>query len=173
MDFVIQKATELGVKEIHPLVTTRSIVQETRRLMRWQRIAEAAVEQCGRTVVPIILEPVKFNSFFERFKAGAKPIGIIFWEEGGMSLKEAIQKITSRNLSARRESGAEKGFSEPGIQDNIYVFIGPEGGLTAQEVDTASQRGMIVTTLGPRILRVETAAIAAVSLMQFLLGDMG
>jgi len=87
-------------------------------------------------------------------------IGIIFWEEGGLSLKEAVHKFSSSPL--------------PRFPDSpIQVLIGPEGGFTKKEVFFAEGKGFIVTSLGKRILRAETAAISAIALVQFLLGDLG
>ncbi len=147
MDLVIQKATELGVAEIVPLVTERSIVKETRRLKRWQIIAEEAAEQCGRAVVPLVRDPEKLNDIL----AGEKVNGLLFWEGGGRALSEAMGVVDSGRT--------------------VYIFIGPEGGFTADEVCKAEGQGIVRTTLGKRILRAETAAIAATALVQFLIED--
>jgi len=147
MDLVIQKATELGVTEIVPLVTERSIVKETRKLKRWQTIAEEAAEQCGRAVVPLVRDPEKLNDILD----GEKVNGLIFWEGGGRALSEAMGVI-------------DRGRT-------VCIFIGPEGGFTASEVRKAEGQGIVRTTLGKRILRAETAAIAATSLVQFLIDE--
>lgn len=151
MDLVIQKATELGVKKIIPLITGRCIVKETRKVKRWQKIAEEAAEQCGRTVVPTIHEPIQFNEFLD----GQWIEGFIFWEEGGMSLKEAVLKISPSPI-------------HPFADSSVHLFVGPEGGFTSEEIKLSEEHGLIRTTLGKRVLRAETAAIASMALVQFL-----
>lgn len=169
MDMVVQKATELGIKEIIPVITERAVVRDTRRLKRWRKIAEESVEQCGRTIIPVIHEPVEFKQLFRKSGQGVgvtgyqgigaeeKIYGFIFWEEGGVSLREAIQRIRNQDAGYR-------------IQDSpIHIFIGPEGGLTSGEVKMAEEKGLVRTTLGKRILRAETASIISVALVLFLL----
>jgi 16S rRNA (uracil1498-N3)-methyltransferase len=171
MDMVIQKATELGVKEIIPVITERSQPRETRKVERWRKIAEEASRQSGRTFIPIIHETVEFNKFFgkigklkgsgETVKQGHEEmIGLICWEEGGLSLKDAVHKFSSSSILRVSDSP-------------IHLLIGPEGGFTKEEVDIAEGKGLIVTSLGKRILRAETAAISAITLVQFLSGDLG
>jgi len=145
MDLVIQKATELGVSEIVPIITERSVVKETRKLKRWHTIAEEAAEQCGRAVIPAIREPEELNDLLDSEKIN----GLFFRERGGKSLSEALGAIDSGQT--------------------VHIFIGPEGGFTADEVRKAEERGIVGTTLGMRILRAETAAIAATVLVQFLI----
>ncbi|BCB97182.1 ribosomal RNA small subunit methyltransferase E [Dissulfurispira thermophila] len=163
MNLVIQKTTELGVKEIIPLITERCIVRETRKVKRWQKIAEEAAEQCGRTMIPTVHEPIQFNELFkgevyskfevvERWGIG-KMNGFIFWEKGGISLKEAVLKISPSHL-------------HPFTSSSIHLFVGPEGGFTAEEVRQSEDYGLIRTSLGKRILRAETAAIVSVALVQ-------
>jgi len=151
MDMVIQKVTELGVKEILPVITERSNLRETKKIFRWRKIAEEASKQCGRTIVPAIHEPLEFNRFFTSHEQSSRN-GLIFWEEGGISLRKAVTKISS---------------------SPIYLLIGPEGGFTKEEVSLAEEKGFMRISLGKRILRSETAAISAVALVQFLLGDLG
>jgi 16S rRNA (uracil1498-N3)-methyltransferase len=143
MDLVIQKATELGVAEIVPLVTERSIVKETRKVKRWHAIAEEAAEQCGRAVIPLIRDPVELNDMLNSKKVN----GLFFRELGGIGLLEALGAIDRARA--------------------LHIFIGPEGGFTADEVCKAEDSGIVGTTLGKRILRSETAAIAATALVQF------
>lgn len=150
MDFLIQKATELGVKEIYPVITSRTIVRGTDRYKRWLRIVKESVRQCGRTGIPIIHEPILFEEFLktqdERFK------GFIFYEDSKKRLKEILpdEKVTP-----------------------IYCIIGPEGGFSSDEINMAVSKGFIPAGLGPRILRAETATITALSLLQFIYGDLG
>jgi 16S rRNA (uracil1498-N3)-methyltransferase len=145
MDLVVQKATELGVKEIIPVVTERAQVRETRKPERWRKIAGEASRQSGRAVAPSVREPVSFREVFET--EGALR-GFMFWEGGGRPLREAFVPV------------------DEGV---IHIAIGPEGGFTKEEVRLAGDRGLVVATLGARILRAETAAIAAVAIMQFLI----
>ncbi|MCL5061640.1 MAG: 16S rRNA (uracil(1498)-N(3))-methyltransferase [Nitrospirae bacterium] len=152
MDMVVQKATELGVKEIIPLITERCVVKETRKVKRWQKIAEEAAEQCGRTIIPTVHEPVEFGLLFT-VHCSQQMNGFIFWEEGGLSLKDAISKLAIH----------------PFTHSPIHLLVGPEGGFTSEEVKLAEDHGFIRTTLGKRTLRAETAAIVSVVLVQFLL----
>jgi 16S rRNA (uracil1498-N3)-methyltransferase len=157
MELIIQKTTELGVKEIIPAITTRSQVRDTNKLSRWKKVAEDASRQSGRTEVPHIHEPISFdnifsdtspyNSYFRRFK------GLLFWEEGGIRLNKVKEKL--------------------GECLSLIVAIGPEGGFTEEEVKTAESNGFIITSIGNRILRAETAAISATTIVQFLMGDLG
>ena len=180
MDVVIQKATELGVKEIIPAITERSQIRHTRKVDRWRKIAEEASKQSGRTIVPVVHEPMEFTSLLAQDVIArsiatkqshqseiASPLarndarktirGFIFWEEGGMPLKEAI-----------KQSAVSIQHSE---SSQFFVLVGPEGGFSKEEVNLAASKGLIAVSLGKRILRAETAAISAVALIQFLLGD--
>jgi 16S rRNA (uracil1498-N3)-methyltransferase len=149
MDLVIQKTTELGVSAITPAFTRYTEVQETRRAARWRKIAEEASRQCGRVFVPEISAPVPYETFMSSHEGP----GVLFWEEGGQSIKEvAVEEESPRSLT---------------------VAVGPEGGFTREEAGMARQRGFHIATLGPRTLRAETAAIAALTLVQFEFGDMG
>jgi 16S rRNA (uracil1498-N3)-methyltransferase len=170
MDIVIQKATELGVKEIMPVIAERSQPRETMKVVRWRKIAEEASRQSGRSMIPVVYEPKEFNQFLaqlaqlrrnrETEKGRYMEMnGFIFWEEGGISLKEAVPKMSLSQIRRVTDSP-------------IHLVIGPEGGFTKEEVAIAKEKGFIVTTLGRRILRAETAAISAITLIQFLLGDL-
>lgn len=180
MDLVIQKATELGVKEIIPAITGRSQVRETRKAARWRKIAEEASRQSGRTGIPKVHEPVDFKNFINNITPPSPPLnlrggreglkGFIFWEEGGIRMHDAIKQLQG---AERRALGIDK--ENPGPVPYalcpMLVVVGPEGGFTKEEVKLAESRGLIATSLGKRILRAETAAISAVTLVQFLMGD--
>lgn len=160
-DFVIQKATELGVKHITPLITERTVIKETRKLDRWRKIAEEAAEQCRRTVIPKIDEPITIGSFLLKASLNVhnqKLTGFIFWEEGGEPLAQAFKKV----IFCKDNQGNLKTNSP------IYIIIGPEGGLTHNEVKLAEEKGLIKTTLGKRLLKSETASIAAVAIIHFM-----
>lgn len=153
MDMVIQKATELGVQAIIPVVTERSQVKETRKMLRWRKIAEEASRQSGRSIVPEVREADAFVRFMMREGAEIRGRGLMFCEKGGISLPEAVTSLVPNTSS-------------------VYIMIGPEGGFTQNEITLAGEKGAIATTLGRRILRAETAAISAVSLVQFLFGGL-
>ena len=145
LELVIQKATELGVKKIVPIITERSVPSFTRKIDRLQKIAGQACRQSGRVKIPNISEPVNFRDSIKRHTGH----GIIFYEGAGTRIPSF----------------------EPSI-DKIDIYIGPEGGFSEGEVRLAESKGLIVTTLGKRILRAETAAITGVSLIQYLFGDL-
>ena len=148
-DYVMQKATELGVKEIVPLITERCQVRESRRTARWHKIAEEAAEQCGRAVIPVIHEPAAFEDFLKQAVSGSEYAGLIFMEDGGLPPDEALAR-TGR------------------VNHRILVLIGPEGGFSPSEAVMAEQAGFCRATLGAGILRADTAAVAAVALTRFL-----
>ena len=152
MDLVIQKTTELGVNKIIPVITERSQLRETRKLPRWQKIAEEASRQSGRNIIPAISKPVEFDRIFDQSEIISGK-GIIFWEEGGDKLSEIMGRFTPT--------------------DSIVLFTGPEGGFSEKEVEAATKNGFAVASLGRRILRAETAAIIVVSIIQYILGDLG
>jgi len=202
MDLVIQKTTELGVKEIIPVITERSQIRETMKVTRWRKIAEEASRQSGRSIIPVIHDPMEFKEFFSKqtcinyppqsplTKGGIKGGGLIFYEEGGMKLSEAVEIFKQRfNYTLPLPLPSREGRHTPTPlsrgeapsppagegrgEGELLIIIGPEGGFTKEEVFLAKEKGLLVTSLGERILRAETAAISAVALVQFLLGDMG
>lgn len=152
MDLVIQKTVELGVKEIIPVITERSQVRETRKLLRWQKIAEEASKQSGRSVIPVIHDAIAFDKVFLSVPDLQRK-GIVFWEMGGEQLQSVFKTMKDSM--------------------DIDIFTGPEGGLSEHEVQSSVNNGLVAATLGRRILRAETAAISAVSLVQYALGDLG
>lgn len=149
MDFIIQKATELGVNKIIPLITERSQVRHTAKIERWRKIALSAAEQSCRGKAPEINEPVSLEGFLK-----GRHTGIIFYEEEtGKHLKQTLKNV--------------RDFKE------ITLLVGPEGGFSKEEVTAAVEKGFLEASLGPRILRAETAAIKAISIVQYELGDAG
>jgi 16S rRNA (uracil1498-N3)-methyltransferase len=149
MDLVIRKATELGVSDIVPVVTERSQVRETRKIPRWAKIAEEAARQAGRNSVPRVHETLEFDAL----PPSSSAKGILFWEEGGDDFGRTLRQF--EGLGA------------------VSLFTGPEGGFSKKETASAAEKGFCVATLGRRILRAETAAITAVAVTQFTLGDLG
>jgi len=152
-DWVVQKATELGVTRIVPLVTDHSELRKVEeriehRLARWRRIALEAVKQCGRRRLVEIAEPVSLA----KFGAGEEvQMKLIFSERGGRRLRE---------LGAKRVA-------------SISLAIAAEGGWSQGELKQAEAQGFIPIHLGARILRTETAALVAVTLAQHWFGDLG
>jgi 16S rRNA (uracil1498-N3)-methyltransferase len=150
MDLVVQKATELGVTGLIPVLTERSVVkltaqQSDRKVNHWRAIAIAACEQCGRNRLPALAAPVALREFL---KGDAGPDARLLLSPTG----------TVALLDLPRSSA-------------ITVLIGPEGGLTDEEEQSATSAGFTAVRLGPRVLRTETAAIAALALLQRQFGD--
>ncbi|HEX5036697.1 MAG TPA: 16S rRNA (uracil(1498)-N(3))-methyltransferase [bacterium] len=149
MEFVLQKAAELGAAEVLPFTSSRTVAawkKEPRKLQRWQKIAEGASKQSGRATHLKVTEPAPFAQVLKT-EADDK---ILFWEEGGPSPKEF--------LVGRRP-------------DRIVILIGPEGGLSQEEVDQAFAAGFVVLSLGPLTLRAETAAMTALAIVNYELGN--
>ena len=152
-ELIIQKAVELGVHEIVPVLTKRTIVKlqdekkEAKKLERWQSISEAAAKQSGRGIIPVIRRPVVFKEALK--EAEELEYKLIPYE-----LEEGMPK--SRELV--REAVGKK---------SIGVFIGPEGGFEVTEVEAAREAGFNPISLGKRILRTETAGITMLSILMF------
>ena len=156
MDYLIQKATELGIKEIIPFLSSRSIpiLEKSRglkRYHRWGKIAIEASKQCGRGMVPKI-EPIQTYSEMLRV-ASSDSLHLILWEKEGVRLKEVL-----------------KGAKE---KKKIFFIVGPEGGLSIEEVEQARGTEFLPVTLGKRILRSETASLCLLSILQYECGDIG
>jgi 16S rRNA (uracil1498-N3)-methyltransferase len=155
MDFIIQKATELGLESVRPF---RSLFcaghdQAANRVPRWQKIALEACKQCNRPRPPVIHEITGYKELIMTSKAENHNLKLIFWEEpGGETLSQA--------LAAGKE-----------IHSAILV-IGPEGGFSSDEVAEAVAAGYRPMTLGRQILRSETAVIAAAAILQYQLGNL-
>jgi 16S rRNA (uracil1498-N3)-methyltransferase len=149
MDYAVQKATELGVVEIVPLATARSVVRLTaeragRRQAHWQAIASSACEQCGRNRVPRVHEVTEYLPFVSAGRGGAR---LLLSPEGEQRL---------RDIAA---------------SESCTLLIGAEGGLAPEELDRALKEGYVAMRFGPRILRTETAPLAVLSAIQASWGD--
>ena len=148
-DLVVQKATELGVSKVTPLMTRyadvhlRDAADASKRVARWQRIAMEAAKQSGRAFVPEITLPVAFDEAL-----AIEGLGVMFSERGGVAF-ESLPATTS-----------------------ITALVGSEGGWTDEEIEAARARNFHIVTLGGRVLRAETAAIAVTVLMQHRFGDL-
>jgi len=151
MEFIVQKASELGVRQLFPVIAERSQIQETRKLQRWKKIAEEASRQCGRAVVTRVLEPLALIDAIHSFD-NSSSAGIIFWEHADLPFSSSLEKCKGKK--------------------QIILLTGPEGGFSEKEVGRAANKGFHVTCMGKRILRAETAAIAAISVTQYVLGDL-
>lgn len=152
MEWVVQKATELGVAEIAPLVTARTdaaarpALRGTRQ-ERWEKVAASAAEQCGRAVVPVIAPTRRLEDFL-----GSGPAGAL--------------------LILREPPGAPPLPAESPGEAGCWLLVGPEGGWEAAELDATAAAGFRPVGLGPRVLRAETAAVAAVAAAGLLWGDL-
>jgi len=160
MDFIIQKATELGVSRIIPLACERAVVKLTgdkqqRRHDRWQRIALEAAKQSRRPDVPEIAALATWEDVLAGISENT--MALIPWEmEKTTSLKKALID-----------------YEKSGSLNELYIFIGPEGGFTAAEVSMACSHGVKPVTLGPRILRTETAGLAVMAMILYQFGKLG
>ena len=146
MEFIIQKAVEIGVTEIVPVISSRCVSRPdqkslSKKLLRWQKIAKQAAMQSGRGIVPKVKDAVPFEKGVENAK-GEK---VIFYELGGESVKDIL---------------SDK-------QKEISIFIGSEGGFSSDEVDLVLKNGGRKATLGKRILRAETAPLVALTVIMY------
>ena len=156
MEYLIQKATELGIKKIIPFFSSRSVPlldksKKLRRYHRWDKIAIEACKQCGRIGVPKV-ESLQIYSEMLRM-APSEALRLILWEKKGQGLKETLK--------------GSKGRAK------IFFVVGPEGGMSDEEVGEGEKAGFIPITLGKRILRSETAGLCLLSVLQYEWGDLG
>ena len=153
MDYTVQKAVELGIARIEPVTTSRGVVRLDAARARqksdhWQAVVISACEQCGRNRVPQVAPVERLQDWLARFRGGPAGTGILLDPESGLRLAELP-----------RPSGG------------VTLLAGPEGGLTADERQDALRAGFVAVRFGPRMLRTETAALAALAAMQALWGD--
>ena len=151
MDYTVQKAVELGAHTIQPLATERSVVRlsaerAAKRLAHWQAVAVAACEQCGRNRVPAVLPVEALASWLAAPRENA--------------LRLTLSPRASATLREHKRPGGP-----------VVLLVGPEGGLSPREQQDAEAAGYMPVRLGPRVLRTETAAVAALAAMQTLWGD--
>ncbi len=151
LEWIIQKAVELGVTRIVPVVTARSIAKQSERdskkTARLQKIADEAAGQSGRGILPTVELPISFKEAAARME---KEQAVVFYECGGAPLTALA----------------------PEWGDALSVFVGPEGGIAPAEIDALTAGGAALATLGPRILRCETAPVAALAAIMALTGNM-
>jgi 16S rRNA (uracil1498-N3)-methyltransferase len=156
MEMIIRAATELGVTRIAPALTTRTVVsleggRWRERARRWQRVAREAAKQCGRAVIPEVMEPRPLPRALE--EPDRDGLRICLWEGERCPLGEIFQAVADAPRS-------------------IALAVGPEGGLSADEVARARGLDWAIAGLGPRILRTETASLAALAIIEATFGDL-
>ena len=153
MDFVMQKAVEMGASRMVPMLSARCISRPdakaaAKKTERWQKIASEAAKQCGRGILPQVAPVTEFRRAVE--DAARDGEVILFYEGGGAPLTELVSEKTER----------------------LSILIGPEGGFAPEEVELAKSLGAKTATLGPRILRTETAPVAALAAIMLLTGNL-
>lgn len=157
MELIIQKAVELGVNRVVPVITERTVVRLedkktiNKKVERWQKVSSEACKQCRRGIIPQISHPLKYEQAIEEAKS-LQTVLFPYENEHSNALKGILrceEKIKS-----------------------VGIFIGPEGGFDNQEIDIALRNNFDVITLGPRILRTETAGLAVISVIMYELGDL-
>ena len=152
MDWIVQKATDLGVSQVTPVFTSRCEVKLSaerlkKRLTHWQQVAISACEQSQRNTIPVINSPVNLGQWLESCTS---------------DLKLVLHHRTEQRLAEMTNSS-----------NQIALLIGPEGGLSDTEIEQALAASYQALAIGPRVLRTETAPLAAISIIQSLWGDMG
>ena len=155
MDILARQLTEIGITKLIPFTAIRSVSRPDKKRLsarrkRWKKIAIEALKQCGRGHVTEIGETITFNDAI-KIDDGCD-LKIVFWENESKPISDAIQHRHYRK---------------------ILAVLGPEGGFSEKEIEDARVCGFVTASLGPRILRAETAAIAACTILQYLFGDMG
>lgn len=158
MDLIVQKCVELGVSEIIPTITDRVDVKlkgEFKKLDRLNKIALEACKQSKRTVIPQVLEPMDFKEVLE--KIDQLDLMVIPYENAtGYGIRAMVNSIEYKDSIK-----------------NVGIMVGPEGGFEEGEIEALKEKGAHIVTLGPRILRTETAGFTCISLIQYELGDLG
>ncbi len=159
MDGIVRHATELGVRQIVPFLASRSIprwpaAKRPEKTQRWQKIAVEASRQCGRADIPAVAEIASFSGMLAASPGGA--LRLIPWEE---ETARGVREV----LRDPRQAGMKR----------IQVAIGPEGGFTRDEIGQAEGAGFLPVGLGRRVLRVETAALAVLAILQYERGAIG
>ncbi len=160
MELIIQKGTELGVARVIPLVTERTIIRlepdrAVKRQQRWQKVAAEAARQSQRTLIPQVDLPTSFNEVLNALPNPDTTLCLIPWEdESTCFLKPLLRQRAA-------------------VPELVWVFIGPEGGFSAAEIEQARAAGVIPVSLGPRILRTETAGFTVLTMLLYEWGDLG
>lgn len=158
MEIIIQKTVELGITEIVPVISQRTVVRlhsknEQKKLERWRKIASEAAKQCKRGIIPNVHPPISFEQMLERI-CQYDFVAIPYEKEKELGLKDLLKNCGP-------------------AWKKIGIVIGPEGGFTEEEISIAKRAGAVSVTLGPRILRTETAGFVALSIFMYEIGDLG
>ncbi|EQB88254.1 16S rRNA (uracil1498-N3)-methyltransferase [Clostridium punense] len=158
MDLIVQKCTELGISEITPIITERVVVKselsEFKKVDRWNRIALEACKQSKRSLIPVINTPIEFEDLQEALKK-YDLIVVPYENQKGEGIKYVVTEVKNKEIK------------------DVAIIIGPEGGFEESEIQSFKDLGAYIVTLGPRILRTETAGFTALSLLMYELGDLG
>ena len=180
MDFIVQKATELGVARIVPVLSQRGVVrldaaQAQSKANHWRAVTVSACEQCGRNRLPTIETVQPLLSYLGKSVPGAGP-RLVFEPESAPQPESALQSESASQPHSAADQGPPAsalngGWAKRSVAD-AHVAIGPEGGFTSDELEAFRVCGYSQGALGPRVLRTETAAIAAVVWLQARFGDM-
>ncbi|KAA3664789.1 MAG: 16S rRNA (uracil(1498)-N(3))-methyltransferase [Chloroflexi bacterium] len=166
-EWVLQKGTELGIRNFIPIVTQRSLVQDItikpRKLARWQKIVMEAAEQSQRSIMPKVSSPLLFAEAIHQSQAN--DLSLIAW-------------IFERGSNVEKDPNIEKDSNLKAVLNRwpslktVALFIGPEGGFAEAEIENGRSHGLVPFSLGPRVLRTETAALVASTLILHELGDL-
>ena len=154
LEQIIQKTTEMGVSEIIPVEMERSIAKveeknKAKKLERWNKIAFEASKQSGRQKIPVVQEPINFKNIIENISK-YDIVLLLYENEKSVTIKEALKKHTKASLQ------------------KLAIVIGPEGGFSSKEIEMLSKfQNVQVVTVGPRILRTETAGLAAIAMIVY------
>ena len=156
MDYLIQKATELGVKQIIPFLSSRSIPlleksDKLKRFHRWEKIVIESSKQCGRGVIPKIKPLWDYSEVLQN--APQDSLRLILWEREEVRLREVLERLKEKT--------------------RIFFIVGPEGGFSKEEIGEAKRAGFVAVRLGKRVLRAETASLCLLSILQYDWGDIG
>lgn len=158
MDMIIQKCTELGIGQIQPMVTERTVIKlkdeksGNKKVERWQKISDSAAKQCKRGRIPKVNMPISFKEVLDL--VSEYDLAIIPYEN---EENRGLKNILRSNNKLKK----------------VAIMIGPEGGFEEAEIIAAKSAGIIPVTLGPRILRTETAGFVALSVLMYEIGDLG
>jgi 16S rRNA (uracil1498-N3)-methyltransferase len=170
MDFIIQKATELGVYKITPIITKKSKVKfkylenQQQKAKHWEAIAIAACCQSGRNMLPVINQPIDFDDFL---------VDLLNIESSNMNSIDFNYHVCKLILSPNLyPNNSIKNWRNIELNQEIVLLVGSESGFTTEEEYSAIKKNFLVLNLGPRILRTETAPIAAISIFQAKYGDL-
>ena len=153
MEWIIQKAVELGVSAVFPLFTSRCVSRpdsktQPKKVERWGKIAAEAAKQSGRGCIPQVKDFCSFGDAVQMLEDGE--LGVLFYEKGGNPLSHFLSSVPTK----------------------LALFIGPEGGWESEEIEQARTAGIQIATLGPRILRTETAPLCALSAVMYACGEL-